>query len=129
MFKQKHYNALKIRLKREFEEADEFYRLETWPKWIQEVFMSYDRNHYQKHALWMFFWRNGLEAERAVHWVNWWRGRAPFTEQHTQKNDRDLRDLVNKTKLPKYTPEFKSLLKGKIMDMHVGKPTDGYGEI
>lgn len=70
---------------------DEFYHYKDWPSWARLSFFKPHKNRSERFHLWLFFWANGMRAERATYWVMYHR-------TYDQSAWRSMADLENQTR-------------------------------
>jgi len=78
----------------EFYHADEFWEFKKWPDWARKAFFNPKKNGDERFKLFLFFWKSGMEPERAYYWVMW--HRTYDTNAYMR-----LRDALNKTRTAK----------------------------
>jgi len=75
------------------EQSDEFFPFNKWPQWAKSLFLIKHKDRNQRFRLWIFFWKNGMEANRARYWVM-------FGGGYDRSAWSSMQDLVNKTQTP-----------------------------
>lgn len=56
-----------------FDSEDIFYKVSTWPTWAQVAFQKPHKDRNERFYLFVFLWKNGLEAWKAKEWMMWHR--------------------------------------------------------
>lgn len=71
--KKTEYRTARIRraLWLNFEAKDEFFEIAKWPAWARESFFKMHKDRKERFMLFIFFWKNGMDADNAIKWVLW----------------------------------------------------------
>lgn len=96
----------------EFYHADEFWEFKFWPAWARQAFFNPHKNRDQRFKLFLFFWKSGMQPERAFYWVMW---------HKTYDNNAyySLRYALNQTRTAKGRDYLNKI---PVMDMAAGRP-------
>jgi len=53
----------------DIDRADEFPKFYRWPQWARVSAYNPHKKRAERYRLFIFFWKNGMPPERAMHWV------------------------------------------------------------
>lgn len=91
--------------------ADIFYPVASWPQWARQALQNPHKNREDRFNLFVFLWKNGMEAWRAQEWVM-------YHKTYDTSAWKSMQDVVNHTK----TREGRLYLRRiPMMDMELGR--------